>query len=112
MKVRKNQMDEAFYESADQTLDVQYFSCQLFFQQLFQLCSHIQRRSEDSHMITLHLRTYLYSLGFEESPHQLPRRVWREAPRLLEVSKQLQRRGCRRRLRRAGNTSHRRCHDL
>ena len=26
-KVRKNQMDEAFYESADQTLDVQNFSC-------------------------------------------------------------------------------------
>ena len=31
---------------------------------------------------------------------QQARRVWREATRLLEVSKQLQRRGCRRRLRR------------
>ena len=37
-------------------------------------------------MSTLHLRTYLCSLGFEKSPHQLPRRGWREGTRELKGS--------------------------
>ena len=40
-------------------------------------------------MNKLHLRTYPCSLEYEKTPHLLQRRVWREATRLLAVSKQL-----------------------